>query len=287
MFHRESWLADRSESGLGCPPMRTPFAFAAGAILLSVACKEQPKPAGLVVDASAMAPAVDAGPAQVDIMQCAGCGTAGAPAWQFVGIYRDDKCTDPLAQADVSACAMVPAVGATNVLWVEDQGTRKAGENVQATVGEQIAPEAARFYKSGAKCVRANEVATDVAPLGCAGQRVCRDGNGTLACGTSCRTFANGCPDLEETRVYATIVDAAKPAAAGGNANVARLKQCCAAIAAQGKAMGASPEGAMLVSAGAQCNAIAAQAVTGNAPELATFKQLLAGRNVPAVCAGL
>ena len=263
------------------------FVYALGATLVLAACKEQPKPMGLVVDASSAIVVVDAGTPQVDISQCTGCAAAAAPAWQFVGVFSDDKCTVPLAQADVAACAMTPAGSATSLAYVDDFGAHKAGDTAQVTVGDQIAPEAPRFQKHGAKCVRANEVAVDVTPMGCAGQRICRDANGALACGT-CRTFANSCPDLEETRLYATIVDAAKPATPGGNNNLARLKQCCAALAAQGAALGPSPEGGMLIAAGAQCSMLVAQAgPTGNAPELAAIRPLMATGKVPAVCAGL
>ena len=71
------------------------------------------------------------------------------------------------------------------------------------------------------------------------------------------------------------------------NANVARLKQCCAALGSQAKALGASPEAGMLQQAAAQCSAMAGQAgASGNAPELGVLRTLLAGRTVPAVCAG-
>jgi hypothetical protein len=81
----------------------------------------------------------------------------------------------------------------------------------------------------------------------------------------------------------------AKPVAKGPgvNTNVARLKQCCNQLAITGKGLGSSPEGAMFVSAAAQCNAMAAQAgPTGTAPELGVLRGLLAGRTIPAACAG-
>ena len=71
------------------------------------------------------------------------------------------------------------------------------------------------------------------------------------------------------------------------NTNVARLKQCCAALAAEAKRMGNAPEAGMFTSAAAQCNTMAAQiGPGGNAPELGALRGLLAGRNVPAVCGG-
>lgn len=71
------------------------------------------------------------------------------------------------------------------------------------------------------------------------------------------------------------------------NPNVARLKQCCAALAAEAKRMGNSPEAGMFSAAAAQCSATVAQiGPTGNAPELGAIRGLLAGRSIPAICAG-
>ena len=71
------------------------------------------------------------------------------------------------------------------------------------------------------------------------------------------------------------------------NTNVARLKQCCNALAAEAKRMGSSPEAGMFTAAAAQCNAMAAQiGPGGNAPELGALRGLLAGRNVPNICHG-
>jgi hypothetical protein len=71
------------------------------------------------------------------------------------------------------------------------------------------------------------------------------------------------------------------------NTNVLRLKQCCNALAAEAKRMGSSPEAGMFTAAAAQCTAMASQiAPNGTAPELGALRGLLAGRNVPAVCAG-
>jgi hypothetical protein len=86
-----------------------------------------------------------------------------------------------------------------------------------------------------------------------------------------------------------TGADAGKPRATGPgvNTNVARLKQCCNQLAITGKGMGNSPEGAMFNSAAAQCNTMAAQVgPTGTAPELGVIRGLLAGRTIPAACAG-
>ena len=266
-------------------------ALAAAALLCGLgACKDQPQPgAGLVVaDASTSAPAADA--ATVDISQCAGCQLAPIPAWTFEGVYGDAKCTDPLGQITVPACTVVPALGATSLTYVDAMGLRKANETANVTLLAQIAAEAPRYRKAsdGKGCVRANEGATDITPTSCAAQRACRDESGGLTCAT-CRKLASGCPDYEATRLYASVDDPGikgKPATGGGG-NVGRLGQCCAALATQARALGASPEGGMLLAVAAQCQALVAQAgPTGNAPELGALRAALAGRNVPAVCAG-
>lgn len=65
------------------------------------------------------------------------------------------------------------------------------------------------------------------------------------------------------------------------NTNVARLKQCCAAIRKQ--AQGA-PE---LTAAAASCDQLAANAgPSGNAPELGALRGLFGGRTIPPICAG-
>lgn len=82
----------------------------------------------------------------------------------------------------------------------------------------------------------------------------------------------------------ATVKKAAGPAV---NSNVARFKQCCSALAAEAKRMGSSPEAGMFSSAATQCSAMATQVgPSGDAPELGPIRALLAGRKVPAVCAG-
>jgi len=63
--------------------------------------------------------------------------------------------------------------------------------------------------------------------------------------------------------------------------NVARLKQCCAAIRKQ--AQGA-PE---LIAAAASCDQLAANAgPSGTAPELGALKNLFGGRTIPPICQG-
>jgi hypothetical protein len=71
------------------------------------------------------------------------------------------------------------------------------------------------------------------------------------------------------------------------NTNVLRLKQCCNQLAAEAKRMGTSPEAAMFASAAQQCSAMASQVgPTGTAPELGVLRGVLAGRTIPAACAG-
>lgn len=89
-------------------------------------------------------------------------------------------------------------------------------------------------------------------------------------------------------------MDAAPPAptghaggGGGASANLYRIKQCCAAMRKQAAGIGPSPEGNILVGFAAQCDLIAAQAVGGTAPEFGVLRQMIAGRTLPAACAGL
>ena len=263
------------------------LAFLALSSVVLPACKDNSvKPQGVVEgDGSAVtAPAADAGPP--DITKCAGCQLAPTPAWTFEGVYRDAQCTEPLAQLTAPACTIVPALGSASLTYVDEVGLRKANETATVTLTEQVAPETPRYRKAAKTCVRANEGAIDITPGSCANARACRDQGGLLTC-TTCRTFANGCPDFEETRLYATITDPGLKATAQGGGNAGRLAQCCAAIAAEGARLGASPEGGMLIGAAAQCRVLVAQAgPNGTAPELTALRAALAGRNLPG-CAGL
>lgn len=264
-------------------------ALALLALLALAACKDKEAPPGVgivVADASVAAPA-EAG--TVDITQCPGCQLAPIPAWTFEGIYSDAKCTEPLAQLTAPACAVLPALGSTSLTYVDEVGLRKANENATVTLTAQVAAASPRFRKTGKSCVRSNEGAVDITPMSCESQRACRDQSGALAC-TGCRTFANGCPDFEETRLYASITDPGlKTAGAkgGGGGNLGRLGQCCTQLAAEAKRLGSSPEAGMLLSAAAQCTALVkAAGPSGNAPELGALRAALAGRKIPAVCAG-
>lgn len=95
-------------------------------------------------------------------------------------------------------------------------------------------------------------------------------------------------PMEEDAAADAADADAAKKATGPAvPTNVARLKQCCAQLRTQAKAMGASPEAGMLTAAAAQCDTTAASlGPNATAPELGVIKGLLAGRNIPAICAG-
>jgi hypothetical protein len=88
--------------------------------------------------------------------------------------------------------------------------------------------------------------------------------------------------------------EAAPPAPTGhgggggsGSTNQYRIKQCCAAMRKQASGLGVSPEANLLIGFAAQCDLIAAQAVGGTAPEFGVFRQMIAGRTLPAACAGL
>jgi hypothetical protein len=285
------FIPRRGYNGLGygvvtMSPRRTHLAFA---LLLLAACKDPDKTqgTGMVADAATAAVvAPEAGPP--DITQCPGCQLAPIPSWTHEGIYRDATCTEPLAQLTAPACAVVPALGSISLTYVDEVGLRKTNETATVVLVEQVAAESPRYRKAGKGCARANEGAVDITPMGCGGARACRDQAGALTC-TTCRTFASGCPDFEETRLYATINDPGlKTAKAGtGGGNGGRLAQCCAQLAAEARRLGASPEAGLLLSAAAQCTVLANQAgPNGTAPELGALRAALAGRNLPAVCAG-
>lgn len=74
----------------------------------------------------------------------------------------------------------------------------------------------------------------------------------------------------------------------GYNQNQIRIRQCCAAIQAQAKGAGMSPEAMQLHAAAQTCYGIAAQAgKSGNAPEMAPVRQALAGKTLPSACSGM
>jgi hypothetical protein len=77
-------------------------------------------------------------------------------------------------------------------------------------------------------------------------------------------------------------------AGTGVGGNAARIKQCCRAIRGEAKALGASPEANIMIGVAAQCEMAASQSgASGTAPEMAVVRNMLRGRNLPALCAGL
>lgn len=94
-------------------------------------------------------------------------------------------------------------------------------------------------------------------------------------------------PLEEPDAMVEDVVEAGKKLGPGVPTNVARFKQCCNQLSIQAKAMANSPEGGMFQQAAAQCNAMAASlGPNAQAPEMGAIKAVLAGRNIPAVCAG-
>lgn len=77
------------------------------------------------------------------------------------------------------------------------------------------------------------------------------------------------------------------PKKPGLNINVARMRACCNAIAAQGKALGASPEAGFINGIAGTCNAAAKQlSPNATGAELAPIRQMLkaGGKPIPGVC---
>jgi hypothetical protein len=99
-------------------------------------------------------------------------------------------------------------------------------------------------------------------------------------------------PLVEDAGPDVADADAAakKPTGPGMNLNQSRAKQCCQALRAQAKALGASPEAAQLQAFAATCDGLAAQLgpSTGpKAPELAPLRAMLQGKTLPGICQGL
>lgn len=93
--------------------------------------------------------------------------------------------------------------------------------------------------------------------------------------------------EIEDAGIVDAAPDVKKPTGPGVPANVANLRRCCGALAAQAKTLGASPEAGMILAAAATCNGLAGQAANGNAPELAPLKNMMKGKSIPPVCQGL
>jgi hypothetical protein len=71
------------------------------------------------------------------------------------------------------------------------------------------------------------------------------------------------------------------------NTNAAAIKQCCAALRTEAKALGASPESGVLITLAGQCDQFAVAATSGNAPEFAAIRQMLSRGTMPAACQGI
>ncbi len=79
--------------------------------------------------------------------------------------------------------------------------------------------------------------------------------------------------------------DVKKPTGPYVPPNVVAIRQCCAQLSTQAKSLGVSPEAGFLMGLAAQCNQTAnAVQANPNSPEVAMFKQAMAGRNLPPVC---
>lgn len=261
--------------------MRRTFALAAmvSAPLLA-ACPEKPDP--VVVDAGlTMAPPEAAAPT------CLPCSATPPSGWAFYKQFADAQCKQPIAQAMFDACAEIQIPQQLDVTFQDPLGRRKYAETAKVEKVSEVAPNVAVYRLNEAGCVPADTAALRLVPAGCAGKKVCRNDAGELTC-DGCRTLPDGCPAYEGALARVVFEDKGTPATGGGTStNMARLKQCCNQLAIQAKAMANSPEGGVLAQAAAQCNAtVAALGPNANAPELGAIKTLLAGRNIPAVCAG-
>ncbi len=99
-------------------------------------------------------------------------------------------------------------------------------------------------------------------------------------------------PLVEDSGPEDTGVDTGKKPTGGGglSANQLRVKQCCTAIRAQGKSMGTAPEAANFTNAAAMCDQLVSAvgpSTSGQVPELAPVKAMLAGKTLPPLCQGL
>jgi hypothetical protein len=93
---------------------------------------------------------------------------------------------------------------------------------------------------------------------------------------------------LEDAGLEEFDADAdAGPKKPGVNINVARVRACCNAIAAQGKALGASPEAAIINGIAGSCTVAANQlSPSSTGAELAPIRNALkaSGKAIPGVC---
>lgn len=263
------------------------LAFVLVASALSIAaCTSKPDntvEGGIVMTTTDAAATTATGPTPT----CLPCSGAAPAGWAFYNQFADAQCKQPIAQAVFEACADVNVAAQIDVTFGDSLGPRKAGQKAQVNKTADVAGNAGVYRKNNeGACVAADVAAVKLAPAGCTGKKVCRNAAGELVC-DGCATLSTGCPAYEQSLVRVSFEDKGAPAGAGGGGNLARLKQCCNQLAIQAKAMPNSPEGGVFAQAAAQCNAMAASlGPNANAPELGALKTVLAGRNIPAVCAG-
>jgi hypothetical protein len=94
-------------------------------------------------------------------------------------------------------------------------------------------------------------------------------------------------PLVDEAGVAGFDAGPKKMAGGGGgaNANQLKIKQCCSAMRAQAKQLGASPEANQLTAFAMQCDMIATQVgPTGSAPEFNQLRAVLKSLKLPAAC---
>jgi hypothetical protein len=265
--------------------MRAGLSASLGIAALVAACTS--KPADHSSDAGIVMVSTDAAVTAQPTQTCLPCSAAAPAGWAFYNQFADAQCKQPIAQATFDACADLNVPAQVDVTFGDSHGARKAGTKGPMAKTAEIAGNAAVYRKNNeGACVPADVAAVKLAPAGCTGKKVCRNAAGELAC-DGCATLSTGCPAYEASLVRVAFEDKGAPAGVAGNANSARLRQCCNQLAIQAKAMPNSPEGGLFAQAAAQCNAIAATlGPNANAPETGALKTLLAGRNLPAVCAG-
>lgn len=218
---------------------------------------------------------------------CLPCTGTPPSGWAFYNQFADVQCKQPIAQAVFEGCADINVPAQIDVTFGDALGARKAGTKAPMNKTADVAGNAGVYRKNNeGACVAADVGGVKLAPAGCTGKKVCRNAAGELVC-DGCATLSTGCPAYDSSLVRVVFEDKGATGGTGGNTNVARLKQCCNQLAIQAKAMPNSPEGGLFAQAAAQCNATAASlGPNANAPELGALKTLLAGRNLPAVCAG-
>jgi len=216
---------------------------------------------------------------------CLPCSANAPTTWIFTRQFADATCKKPIAHAAFDACADFNVPAQINVSFGDTLGPRRAGQSAQVNKTEDVAPNAGVYrINSDNQCVPADTAALKLVPAGCAGKKVCRNDAGDLVC-DGCRTLSTGCPAYEQALARVVFEDkGAGGGGGGGGGNAERLRQCCNALKAQAKQMGNPPEfGAAIQTCDSM---VAALGPNGNAPELGAIKNMLAGKTVPAICAG-